>query len=196
MGYVKDGEKRYYLEVISALALFMIIAWLRHGVFHSITNPALLLAIKIAPVLPILLIAVAVWRFYRRSDELQRQSILKTSAAASLLSMFILLAWPALLAAGLPPLTGKGAVAVVCGCYILCGAVIKFQEGRADGGTKQGFIRLTPLLFMLAYMLAFVLAVNQFLPWQSVPVARSMVGLGGMVVAILAYWQIKRRLDP
>lgn len=195
MGYLKNGEKRLYQEVIAAMALFFAASWLRRTTIHSLTNPALLLGVKLLPLLPILLIGMAAWHFYRRSDELERLTILKTAAVASLLSMIALIGWSVLLPVGLPPPTGQTAVLIVCGCYALSGAIIKFLEGRADAGTKQAFIRLAPLLFMLVFALALVLTLNQLLPAQSMPTLRGVVGLGAMAVMLCIYWLLKRRLD-
>lgn len=195
MGYLKDGEKRYFLEVLTGLVLVFAATWLSRTAVHYTANPALLLTAKLLPLLPILLIGAAVWRFYRRSDELQRQSILKISATASLLSMILLVAWSVLHPLGLPPLTGQAAILVICGCYFLCGAVIKFLESRADWGVQQAFIRLIPKLFLLACMLALVLTLNHFLPAQSMPTLRSAVAVGCTVIAMLIYRLLKRRLD-
>lgn len=195
MGYIKDGVKRFRLEMITGLALFMAAGWLKRTAIHYTTNPALLLTAKLLPLLPILLIGAAFWRFYRRSDEFQRQTILQTSAAAALLSVIALIAWSILQAFGLPPLTGQTAILILCGCYVLCGAVINFLGSRADWGVKQAIIRLMPLLCLLVYMLALVLGLNKLLPAQSMPTLRSVVALGATVIALFIYWQIKRRLD-
>ncbi|HEY2009420.1 MAG TPA: hypothetical protein VGH23_10555 [Rhizomicrobium sp.] len=196
MDYLKTGEKRYFLEVLTGLALFFATAWLGRTAIHYTTNPALLLTAKLLPLLPILLMGAAVWRFYGRSDELQRQTILKISAAAGLLSMILLIAWSALHQLGLPPLTGQTAILVVCGCYFLCSAVVKFLESRADWGMKQAIIRLMPKLFLLACILALVLTLNRLLPAQSMPTLRSAVALGGTAIIIVIYWLLKRRVDP
>lgn len=195
MGYLKNGEKRLYLEAMAAMALFFAAGWLRRTTIPSLTDPALLLSVKFLPLLPILLIGIAVWRFYRRSDELERLTILKTAAVASLLSIIVFIGWSVLQPVGLPLLTGQTAVLILCGCYAVSGASIKFLEGRADAGTKQAFIRLAPLLFMLVFALALVLTLNRLLPAQSMPTLRGVVGLGAMAVMLCIYWLLKRRLD-
>ena len=195
MAYLKDGVKRYRLEVITGLALFVAAGWLRRSAIHYTGNPALLLAAKLLPLLPILLIGAAVWRFYRHSDELQRQTLLKTSAAAAMLSMILLIAWFILQGAGLPPLTGQLAILVICGCMFLCSAVVNFQGYRADWGMTQAFIRLMPMLSVLLCMLALVMTLNQLLPAQSMPGLRSVALLGGTLIVLLVYWLLKRRFD-
>ena len=77
--------------------------------------------------------------------------------------MFILLAWPVLRVVGIPQPTGKSAIFTICSCYFLCGAVIQFRGARAEGGAKQGFIRLVPMLSLLVCMLALVLRLDHFL---------------------------------
>lgn len=195
MGYVKNGEKRYFLEMITGLALFFAAVWLRRGAIHYTANPALLLAAKLLPLLPVLFIGWAVWRFYRSSDELERQTLLKTAGAAALLSMIVFIAWSILQPLGLPPLTGQTTILVMCGCIFLCIAVIKFQDSRADWGVKQAFIRLTPLLFILVCMPVLILTVNWLLPTQSMPTLRSAVVLSGTVIVLLVCRLLKRRLD-
>ncbi|HVW74596.1 MAG TPA: hypothetical protein VHC39_13230 [Rhizomicrobium sp.] len=195
MGYVKDGEKRYFIEVIAAGTLIIAAIALRRAVGHLIINPALLLTVKLLPLLPILLFGAAVWRFYQRCDELQRQTMLKTAGAASLLTLVIFMTWLIMQPVGLPPLTGLIAILVICGCTLLSSAVIKFLEGRAEGGLQQAFTRAIPVLCLAAMLLGLYVVLHLVLPVRSAPYLWSTIWMGGGVIALLIYRLLKHRLD-
>ena len=195
MGYVKDGMKRYRVEVVTALLLFFAAGWLRRAATHYTGYPTLLLAVKLLPLLPILLIGWAVWRFYRNSDELQRQTLLKTAGASALLSFVVLMGWTVLLPVGLPPLTGKLAPLLICGCTFLCAMIVNFQGYRADGGIKQGLIRLIPALCLLLGVAGIMLWLNQVPPAHAMPGWRGLVAPSSMVAVMALYWLLKHRFD-
>ncbi len=196
MGYVKDGEKRYYIEVIASGTLIVAAAALRRAIAHSIVNPALLLTVKLLPLLPLTLFGVAIWRYYRRCDELQRQTMLKTAGATGLLSLLVLMAWFITQPAGFPPLTGMITLMVITVCCLLCSAVIKFLEGRAEGGLKQAFMRLIPLLSLVALMLGFYAVLRHALSPRSEPYLWSFLWMGGTTAIVLIYRLIKHRVEP
>lgn len=195
MGYVKDGIKRYRLEVVTAIVLFFIAGWLRRTAGHFTTSPALLLAVKLLPLLPILLIGAAVWRFYRNSDELQRQTTLKMAGATGLLSLVVLMAWAVLQSVGLPPLTAETAILVICACCLLCGVVIKFLEGRVEGGLKQAFLRMIPVLSLAVLLLGLYAVLRLALPVHSASYLWSVLWMGGGIIIMAIYWLLKHRLD-
>jgi hypothetical protein len=195
MGYVKDGMKRYRVEVVTAMVLFFIAGWLRRAAIHYTSDPTLLLAVKLLPLLPILLIGWAVWRFYRGSDELQRQTMLKMAGAAGLLSLVILLAWNVLQSAGFPALTAETAILVISACALLCGVVIKFLEGRAEGGPKQAVLRTIPVLSLVVLLLGLYAVLRLALPAHRAPYLWSVLWMGGGGVIMAIYWLLKQRLD-
>ncbi|HEX4271196.1 MAG TPA: hypothetical protein VHZ32_07405 [Rhizomicrobium sp.] len=195
MGYVKDGIKRYRLEVVTALVLFFAAGWLRRTAIHYTSDPTLLLVVKLLPLLPILLIGWAVWRFYGKSDELQRQTMLRMAGATGLLSLIVLMAWTVMQSVGFPPLTAETAILVISICCLLCGAVIKFLEGRAEAGLKEAFLRMMPVLCLAVLLPGLYAVLRLALPVHSTPFLWSVLWMGGALVIMALYWLLKRRFD-
>lgn len=149
MSYLKTAPKRYFLEVMAALALMFAIVMLRQFLLHSTAAPGLILAARLLPLLPVLIIGVAVWRLYRSRDEFQQQIMLKSTAAASLLAMLIFMAYAPLNALGLPPFSRQIGLFILAGSYIVCGTVFAFLHERATSGSRQAFRWLAPVMALL-----------------------------------------------
>ena len=195
MGYGKNSEKRFQLEMVAALVLFFAAGWLRRAAPQYTSDPTLILAIKLLPIIPILLIGWAVWTMYGRSDELQRQTILKMAACGGLLSLLIFLIWPILVPVGLPVMTGKLAMLAI-GCTTLAsGAVISFLGYRADFGVKQGLIRMIPLVSFLASIAATIVVVRDLLPAHLSLTVHAAGGLAGMLISMAIFLWLRRRFD-
>jgi hypothetical protein len=148
MAYLKTAPKRYFIEVMTALVLFFAAGWLRAYAPQHTTDPTLLLATKLLPIVLVLFIAIAGWRRYRSLDEFQRQTMLKTSAAAGALSLLILMLFPFLMQLGLPPLPQHFplAVLVLCFSYMLCGLAMTFMTQRAEKGMRAALLFIAPVL--------------------------------------------------
>jgi hypothetical protein len=149
MSYSKAAPKRYFLEVMAALALMLAIVMLRQFLLHSTSAPALILAARLLPILPVLIIGIAVYRLYRSRDEFQQQVMLKSTAAAGLLAMLIFMAYAPLNALGLPPFSRQIGLFILGASYILCGTVFAFLHERAISGTRQAFRWLAPVTALL-----------------------------------------------
>jgi hypothetical protein len=196
VGYLKGGEKRYFLEVFGAALLFMAVGWLRRTTSQSIADPTLLLTVNLLPLLPIALMALALWRYYGHSDELQRQIILNTSGAGALLAFTVFLAWPVLARIGLPSLTVKAALLVLGVSFMLCGLIISFLHHRAVSGFRGAAVQMVPTLSLLAMILAVFAALHGLLPAHTAPSLWSLLGMGGVAIAYAIYRSLKARLDP
>lgn len=149
MSYLKTAPKRYFWEVLAALALMFAIVGFRQFVLHATRDPVLVLATKLLPLLPVLIIGVAVYRLYRSRDEFQQQIMLKSAAAGGLLALLIFMSYAPLNALGLPPFSRQGGLLILSGSYILCGTVFAFQTLRATSGTRKALLRLVPMAALL-----------------------------------------------
>lgn len=196
MGYSKSGENRYFLEVFGAALLFMIVGWLRRTASQSIADPTLLLAVNLLPLLPIALMALALWRYYGHRDELQRQIILNISGAGTLLAFTVFLAWPVLARIGLPSLTAKAALLVLGVSFCLCGLIICFLHYRAVSGLRGAAVQMFPTFCLLAMMLAVFAVLHVMLPVHAAPSLWSLLGMGGVAIAYVIYRFLKSRFDP
>ena len=196
MGYLKTAPKRYFVEVMAALALMFVIGRLRMLVAHWTSNPALLFAVKLLPLLPILLVAAAVWRLYRSRDEFQRQSMLKTTAAAAALSLLFFMLYPFLRMLGLPPFPPRFPVAllVLAGSYILCGLAIGFLDKRAEAGTARALVQFAPSLLMVLVPAAYW-TLSLILPLPPMRFWRGMICFSVAAIGIGFYGIFVRPAD-
>ena len=99
------ASRRYTVQILSSMAVYTIfvtlsVRWLRH-------NPAApwKYLIAVAPMLPALVVPVAVVRFLREIDELQRRIQLEALAVAFTATAVITLTYGFLQNAGLPDLS-------------------------------------------------------------------------------------------
>jgi hypothetical protein len=149
MSYLKTAPKRYVLEITAALALMAAIIWLRTVLIRAATDPVLLMTARLLPILPVLIIGLAVHRLYRSRDEFQQQAMLKSTAAGGMLGMLIIMAYAPLNALGLPPFSRQIGLLILAASYVLCGASLAFLSIRAVHGPRQALLRLAPVLTLL-----------------------------------------------
>ncbi len=194
MTYVKTAPKRYFLEVIAALALMFAIVWLRQLVLRRAADPALVLLAKLLPLLPVLIIAVAVWRLYRSRDEFQQQVMLKSAAAGSFLALLIFLSYAPLHALGLPPFSRQTGLFIMAASYVLCGTVFAFLNVRAMSGTRRALVSLAPLAFLLFLPAGYgILSLFLPLPRLTFPYGMILLSAGGVMAGF--YMIFVRRIE-
>jgi hypothetical protein len=165
MSYEKTAPKRYFWELIIALALMFATVRLIGFVTHHTHDPHLVIAARLLILLPILLAVTAVVRLYRRQDEFQRLTLLKTAAFAAALSLLVFMLLPVLHMLGLPPIPPHFPLAplVMSTSCIICGLTISFLHKRADMGTAGALLHVAPVSMILLVPGGYWLA-NLFLP--------------------------------
>ncbi|WP_375203560.1 hypothetical protein [Hyphococcus sp.] len=78
---IQKAKRRYTIQLLAAMALYVIVLFGALAVSKSVESGPLLTVLALAPLAPILLAAVAFFRFYRNMDEMQKRV---TSNAAAL----------------------------------------------------------------------------------------------------------------
>jgi hypothetical protein len=193
MSYLKTAPKRYVLELTGALTLMAAIVWLRQVAIRATADPALILAARLLPVVPVLIIALAVHRLYRSRDEFQQQAMLKSAAAGGLLGMLIMMAYAPLNALGLPPFSRQVGLIILSVSYVLCGAGFAFVNLRAVHGTRQALIRLAPMLVLLLPVAWW--AASRFLPLPALSFAWAILLTGAVAILYGFYTAFIRSWD-
>jgi hypothetical protein len=190
MSYRKTAPKRYFVEVMAAIVLMFAAGGFRAYVTHHSANPALIAASKLLPLLPILIVAIAVWRLYLSRDEFQRHTMLKTTAAAALLSLGVFMIFPLLIQLGLPPFPPRFplAILVMSLSYILCGLAITFVDKRAELGARRAFLALAPFLLLVLAPAAYWLA-TLILPLPPMTFWRGMFCFAAACICA-GFWRI------
>ena len=78
---IQKAKRRYTVELLGAMALYVIVLFGALTVSKSVESGAVLTALALAPLAPIILAAIAFFRFYGNMDEMQKRV---TSNAAAL----------------------------------------------------------------------------------------------------------------
>lgn len=100
----KAAERTYVMEMAIAAAAYVGLLYARKPLLAATSDPALGIAIKLAPIVPVYLIALAVWRHYRRIDEYARLKLLESLALAGGFTALIATTYIILEDIGLPHL--------------------------------------------------------------------------------------------
>ena len=84
MAFMKQAPKRYFLELMGAMALYL--AALYYSVTYANAHAApsvLKTLIVLLPMLPVCLVGLAIIRFYNRMDEMHRRAMLENIALSA-----------------------------------------------------------------------------------------------------------------
>ena len=87
---IKKAGRRYTIEFFAAMTLYVVVLFSALTIAKPLAPGPLLTALALAPLAPIILAAIAFFRFYNHMDELQRR--ITSNAAALTLVIGILLA--------------------------------------------------------------------------------------------------------
>lgn len=197
MSYEKTAPKRYYLECVAALGLMLATVLLVGFVARHTHDPHLIIAARLLILLPILLGVTAVVRLYRRMDEFQRLTLLKTVAFAAALSLLVFMLLPVLHMLGLPPIPPHFPLAplVMSLSCIICGLTISFLHKRADMGTAGALLHVAPISLMLLVPGGYWLA-SLFLPLPHMTFRLGMILLTALALAGGGYEIFVRSREP
>ncbi|MBU6299467.1 MAG: hypothetical protein KJS68_14620, partial [Alphaproteobacteria bacterium] len=90
---VANAPRRYFIELMLAMALYAAALFVRHGWFHHTGDPELRLVIMLLPILPVFLAALAIYRFYYRMDEMHRLQTLESLAFSAGVTALFAISW-------------------------------------------------------------------------------------------------------
>lgn len=177
---VEKAPFRYYLEIGLAFLLYIVALFGRVYLLKQVQDPALATAITVSPILPILLMALAVYRFYRRIDEFHRIRMLKVGAASGGLTAVAAGSWSFLADAGAPPLTNFGALFILCAAYGLVTFLYRVEDAAADGRIGQSARILSWISTVVLVVSGFWFTIA-FLTGQPWGIALAFVGAAAAV---------------
>lgn len=101
---VKYAGRNYVIEVFIVSAIYVGLAAARHWLIAQAPNHELKMAAALVPSIPIWLLFVSVWRYYRSIDELERHNLLVNLSVAFGIGSCLLGSYTFLTDAGLSPL--------------------------------------------------------------------------------------------
>lgn len=150
MSPVKDAYFRFMVGVTLVSFLFIastfgVVATIRP---HNGLDPALVTALKLSPVIPILLYGVVAFLYYRRLDEYHRARVVKVMALVGSLTILSDLLWNIAETVGAPPLGATGLLSIMIYLYGVIAFLFRLEMGVAE---KQ------------------IGAVSRYLSWLAIP---------------------------
>ena len=99
---VKYAGRSYLLEFSAAIGLYVVLILVRPWLIAHAANHDLAVAATVSPALPVWLVLLIVWRYYRRIDEYEQKKFLETLAIAFGIGSCRIFTYSSLADAGLP----------------------------------------------------------------------------------------------
>ena len=99
---VKYAGRSYLIEFSVTIGLYVVAILVRPWLIAHAANHALTLAATVLPALPVWLVLLTVWRYYRRIDEYEQKKFLETLAVAFGIGSCLIVTYAFLEDAGLP----------------------------------------------------------------------------------------------
>ena len=141
MAPISQAPRRYFIEFNAAMLLFIAAVVGRKYALHEVGEPVLRTLILLSPIVPVLLAAFAVVRFYRRIDEYHRMQLLEALAVSAGVTAVVAVSWGFLEDVGFPHLQIFYAWMVMALTWavvaIYLGWKDKLSEGRAGAALKS-----------------------------------------------------------
>lgn len=113
------ASRRYKIQILSSMAVYTIFVILSVHWLHRNPPAPWKYLIAVAPMLPALVVPVAVVRFFREIDELQRKIQLEALAGAFTATAVLTLTYGFLENAGLPDLNWVWVWPVMGSCWVI-----------------------------------------------------------------------------
>jgi hypothetical protein len=184
---VSQAPRRYRFEIALAFALYMVALFGRVYLLKQIDDPVLKVAITLTPIFPILLMALAVYRFYRGIDEYYRVRLLKVMTIAGGITAIAAASWSFLEDVGAPALSNFGVIYILAGAFGVVTFLYRLEEAASEGrigklGRGISWLAIVGLTVAALWM-GIAGIVN--LPWI-VPFA-VLVGAGSVLAVVSLY---------
>lgn len=124
MPSLKSNQFRLYLPALASVALYaLVLAFSLRAISHGIENQALASAVSLSPMIPGVLLCVAIVRLNRRQDERHRQIQLEAITIAFVGTALITFSYGFLENVGFPRLSAFAVWPLMATLWILAGIV-------------------------------------------------------------------------
>jgi len=167
MSQVANAPRRYFIEFNAAMLLYIGAVVGRKLVLPQIADPALRDLILASPIIPILLVALTVLRFYRRMDEYHRLQLLETLAASAAITTVVTASWGFLEDIGFPHLRSFHAFIIMMVSWGVISLWRGWRERAADGGGWRAIRASLIVLFYVAIGTAAYAVIAEWAGWPS-----------------------------
>lgn len=142
--------RRYFVEFSLAMSLYFVTVIGRYFLVRQIDDHFLETAVLLSPIIPIGLIGLAIFRFYRGVDEFLRLRFLKIAAITAGVTAAVVASWCFLSDVGAPPLSNFGVLLVMAGAFSLAGFLFRAEDAYSEKRIG-GFVRVINWLSTFAF---------------------------------------------
>lgn len=134
---VSQAPKRYFVELGAALLLYGTALYSRKFLLAATSDAFLRSLILLSPIVPILLAAVAIYRFYHRMDEYARLRLLESLAFSAGGTGVFVVSWGFLQGVGFPGLPLYAAWLVMGVLWGLSAAYFAWRDAASEHKTGK-----------------------------------------------------------
>jgi hypothetical protein len=184
MAPVSQAPRRYFIEFNVAMALYVASVVGRKFVVPHVADASLRDLILISPILPVCLVALAVYRFYGRMDEYHRLQLLEALAVSAGITAVVAASWSFLEDIGFPHLEMIHAVMVLmlswAAVALYLGWKDKVSEGRAWQALRCVCATLTYVATGTAVFAVVGMAAGFPMPWWELALMASVLFIARM----------------
>lgn len=154
MTHVAQAPRRYFIELMSAMALYFITIFGRRYGAEAISDPVLKDLIIASPILPVVLAAVVILRLFYRIDEYLRRQMLEALAIAGAFTCVFSMSWSFLVDIGLPEIHIGWVWPIFAVFWVLTTITVKLRylaaEGKAVPFVTKALLQLVAILVATA----------------------------------------------
>lgn len=190
MSPVSRAPRRYFIEFNAAMILFIAALAGRKLLLPEVSDPALRDAILVSPILPVLLCALAVLRYYRRMDEYHRLQLLEALAFSAGVTAVVATSWGFLEDIGAPHLAFFHAMMVMmlswAAAALYLGWKDKLSEGRGAAALRSVAVTLVYVAVGTAVFAAIMAAAGFATPWWEVALFATVLFIARMGIFIFS----------
>ena len=183
MAPVSQAPRRYFVELNGAMLLFF--AALYGAVWahrHAEFAPALIVALPLLPIVPILLVALSIFRFFQRVDEFHKRRLLEMMAIGSGVTGVFAVCWIFVEAVGAPHLSILWAWPVMGASWLVTAAIRGWHDKATEGNLREALRNWGVTIALMAVAAgAYVLAAPH-LGWPTNWGADALVATGVIII--------------
>lgn len=125
---VKFAGQRYLVEFSLVIAIYVVAVLARPWAVAHVPSPALAVAAKLVPIVPVWLGFWVIVRHYRRIDEYARFCLLRNVAAAFGIGSCLIVSYVFLTDIGLPPLALTWAWPTLAASWVITTAIFAIND--------------------------------------------------------------------
>lgn len=150
MAPISRAPRRYFIEFNGAMILYIAAVVLRAKYAGGIDEPVLKALMIASPILPVLLMAFAVVRFYRGIDEYHRLQLLEGLAIAAGGAGVITISWSFLEDLGLPHLSIAFTWPIIAAIWGIAALYMGFRDKVSEGAAGRTLRSVAATLIYVA----------------------------------------------